>query len=127
MRAAFVGKTLDGHYGSGLAWTESYFSDGRLEYREPERQAMGQWSFRGAVFCTFYEPGRTERAAPHLPPLTGGCWTAIKSGENCYEFYLAGLSPEVLVEEDPDGALQRWNARGWRQGEPSTCHDKPTA
>ena len=120
MRAAFIGKTLDGHYGNGLTWTETYFSDGRLDYREPERRAAGQWSFRGHVFCTFYDGARAQ------PPLTGGCWTAIRSGTNCYEFYLAGLSREDPAEDDTEGAIQRWNARGWRQDEPSTCQDKPS-
>lgn len=120
MRTAFIGKTLDGHYGNGLIWTETYFDDGRLDYREPERRAVGQWHFRGDVFCTFYDPKQPR------PPLAGGCWTAIKSGSNCYEFYLAGLSPEGPAQGDLDGAPQRWNARGWRQGEPSTCQDKPS-
>jgi len=120
MRAAFIGKTLDGHYGNGLTWTEIYFADGRLDYREPGRRAVGKWHFRGHVFCTFYDPARAQ------PPLAGGCWTAIKSGANCYEFYLAGLMPDDPAGDDPDGAIQRWNARGWRQSEPSTCQDKPS-
>ena len=72
------------------------------------------------MFCTFYDP------SPAIPPLTGGCWTAIKVSANCYEFYLAGLAPEAPFEDDPEGANRRWNARGWRQDEPSTCHDKPS-
>jgi len=120
MRAAFIGKTLDGHYANGLTWTETYFDSGRLDYREPERRAVGAWHFRGHVFCTFYDPAQTR------PPLTGGCWTAIKSGSNCYEFYLAGLSRDDPADDDLDGAIRRWNARGWRQGEPSTCQDKPS-
>jgi len=56
MRAAFIGKTLDGHYGNGLTWSEAYFGDGRLEYRESARRATGSWHFRGHVFCTFYNP-----------------------------------------------------------------------
>ena len=43
MRAAFIGKTLDGHYGNGVAWTETYFADGRLDYRESRRRAVGKW------------------------------------------------------------------------------------
>lgn len=118
MRAAFIGKTLDGHYGNGLAWTETYFDDGRLDYREPERRAVGKWHFRGRVFCTFYDPAQPR------PPLSGGCWTAIKSGANCYEFYLAGLTRDEEFEDE--ATSRRWNARGWRQGEPSTCQDKPS-
>ena len=57
MRAAFIGKTLDGHYVDGLRWTETYGADGRLDYRERARKGLGHWYFRGHVFCTFYDPG----------------------------------------------------------------------
>ena len=99
MRAAFIGKTLDGHYGNGVAWTETYLADGRLDYRESARRAVGTWHFRGHVFCTFYDP------APAQPPLNGGCWTAIKASANCYEFYLAGLAPEPPFADDLPGCL----------------------
>jgi len=106
MRSAFIGKTLDGYYGNGLTWTETYLGDGRLDYRESARRATGHWHFRGHVFCTFYDPPLPE------PPLSGGCWTAIKTSANCYEFYLAGLSPEPPFEDDASGMSRRWNARG---------------
>jgi len=118
MRAAFIGKTLDGHYGNGVTWTESYFGNGRLDYREPLRRAVGDWYFRGHVFCTFYD--REE------PAMAGGCWTAIKTGSNCYEFYLASPGRDDPIEDDTQGLTRRWNARGWRQGEPSTCQDRPS-
>jgi hypothetical protein len=120
MRQAFIGKTLDGHYGNGLTWTETYFDTGRLDYSESHRRAIGRWHFRGHVFCTFYDPPLPE------PPLNGGCWTAIKVSTNCYEFYLAGLSPEPPFNDGTPGMAQRWNARGWRQGEASTCTEKPS-
>ena len=120
MRAAFIGKTLDGHYGNGITWTETYLGDGRLDYREKARGATGKWYFRGHVFCTFYDPSDAQ------PPLSGGCWTAIKAGTNCYEFYLAGLTREPPFEDGEADMGQRWNARGWRSDEPSTCTDKPS-
>jgi hypothetical protein len=120
MRSAFIGKTLDGYYGSGLKWTETYSADGRLDYREGDRQALGRWHFRSHVFCTFYDPPSPR------PPLSGGCWTTLKTGANCYEFYLAGLSPEPPFSDDAPGSGQRWNARGWRKDEPSTCDEKPS-
>ena len=84
MRADFAGQTLDGHYGSGTTWTETYFADGRIDYRESNRVAKGRWHFRGGVvFCTFYDP-------PYSPAFVGGCWQVIKTGANCYEFYTAG-------------------------------------
>ena len=120
MRSAFIGKTLDGHYGNGVTWTESYVENGRLDYRESRRRAVGNWHFRGHVFCTFYDPPLQH------PPLSGGCWTAIKASANCYEFYLAGLAPEPPFIDDLPGMALRWNARGWRNDEPSTCNDKPS-
>ena len=74
MRADFAGQTLDGHYGSGTTWTETYFADGRIDYRESNRTAQGHWHFRGGVvFCTFYDP-------PYSPAFVGGCWQVIKTG-----------------------------------------------
>lgn len=120
MRSAFIGKTLDGHYANGVAWTETYLDNGRLDYREGARRAAGNWHFSGDVFCTFYDP------PPAQPPLNGGCWTAIRVSANCYEFYLAGLTPEPPSADDLPDMPQRWTARGWRKDEPSTCHDKPS-
>jgi hypothetical protein len=118
MRAAFIGKTLDGHYLDGLSWSETYFPEGRLDYRESVRKGPGYWYFRGAnVFCTFYHPGHD---------LTGGCWTALQVSANCYEFYLAGLADQKAEEESAPGPLAGWLARGWRQGEASTCQDRPS-
>jgi hypothetical protein len=117
MRAAFIGKTLQGHYVDGLAWSETYSEDGRLDYREALRRGRGSWHFQGRrVFCTFYDPGHG---------LSGGCWTALQVSRNCYEFY----SAEWLLPEENEaapGPLRTWIARGWRQGEPSSC-DEPTA
>jgi hypothetical protein len=115
MRAAFIGKTLDGTYVDGLRWTETYDPNGRLDYRETARKGVGYWYFRGSVFCTFYDPGHG---------LSGGCWSTIKTSANCYEFYSAGS------DADDDGAgpgpLGSWTARAWRRGEPSTCEEKPS-
>lgn len=120
MRQSFIGKTLDGHYGNGVTWTETYGAEGRLDYRETARKAVGRWYFRGHVFCTFYD------APQNQPALNGGCWTTLKTSANCYEFYLAGLARDPPFEDGEQGMAQRWNARGWRQGEPSTCTEKPS-
>lgn len=119
MRAAFIGKTLSGHYVDGLAWTESYGEDGRLDYSEALRRGRGSWHFQGPrVFCTFYDPGHG---------LTGGCWNALQVSRNCYEFFPADwLGPETGSETAPSDPLRPWVARAWRQSEPSTC-DEPTA
>jgi len=118
IRSGFIGKTLDGHYITGERWTETYFANGRLDYREVTRHATGDWSFRGSVFCTFYDP-------KFRPALNGGCWTVLTRGSNCFEFFLAGTNRDDPDSDDVEGAGMRWNARGWRQGEPSTCEEKP--
>lgn len=129
MRADFAGQTLDGHYGNGTAWTETYAADGGIDYREGRRAAKGRWSFRNASFCTFYDP-------PFSPQFVGGCWQVLKTGTNCYEFYTAGFQWPGRREDDPgDGEAEsnspdrqiRWNARGWRNAEPSTCPERPSA
>lgn len=119
MRRAFIGKTLDGRYANGLSWTETYFGNGRLDYSEPQRAAAGAWFFRGRVFCTFYDASEQQS-------LVGGCWKALSSGANCYEFYLA--NPDGDAGEDREGEPPAsWSARGWRRGEPATCVVDPSA
>jgi hypothetical protein len=116
MRAAFIGNTLDGYYVDGLRWTETYSTDGRLDYRESVRRGAGNWHFRGNVFCTFYDPGYG---------LNGGCWNAAQVGSNCYEFYVAGAT-DAPEDEAVPGPLAGWSARAWRRGEPSTCESRPS-
>ena len=43
-----------------------------------------------------------------------------------HEFYVAGLDSQNEDEAAP-GPLGSWAARAWRQGEPSTCEDRPSA
>lgn len=117
MRAAFIGKTLDGQYVSGERWTETYTEDGRLDYRESVRKGLGYWYFRGHVFCTFYDPGQG---------INGGCFTAVQASANCYEFHLAALSERDAAGESTPGPLRRWVARAWRKGEASTCEARPS-
>jgi hypothetical protein len=127
MRADFAGQTLDGHYGNQTTWTETYFADGRIDYKENKRAALGRWHFRAGSFCTFYDP-------PYVPDFVGGCWQVLKQGANCYEFYTAGTqlppSKDGGKEEDDDVAgldrPLRWNARGWRTSQPSTCPERPS-
>lgn len=117
MRAAFIGKTLDGHYVDGMKWSETYDPNGRLDYREEARAGAGRWFFRRHVFCTFYDPGQE---------LIGGCFAAVQAGANCYEFYLASLTEPEVEEDEAPGPAARWVARASRRGEPSTCEARPS-
>jgi len=116
MRAAFIGKTLDGNYTDGESWTEIYGADGRLDYRDRRRASLGYWYFRNHVFCTFYDRRTVD----------GGCFTAVQAGANCYELYLAGYSDREADKPPPVGPVGRWVARASRRGEPSTCEARPT-
>jgi hypothetical protein len=121
MRAAFIGKTLDGHYVDGVEWTETYDTSGRLDYKESTRRAgAGSWFFRGRVFCTFYDPGQG---------LNGGCFAAVQASANCYEFYVADLGRHDADKDDADagpGPIGKWVARAWRKEAPSTCEERPS-
>jgi hypothetical protein len=118
MRAAFIGKTLDGHYVDGVEWTETYDAGGRLDYKESTRAGGGYWFFRGRVFCTFYDPGQG---------LNGGCFTAVQASANCFEFYVADLRRQDDDEKDAGpGPIGQWVARAWRRSEPTTCEARPT-
>jgi hypothetical protein len=125
MRAAFIGKTLDGHYVDGVEWTETYDKSGRLNYTESTRRAgAGKWFFRGRVFCTFYDPGQG---------LNGGCFTAVQVSANCYEFHVADLTRsdggKDADRDDADagpGPIGKWVARAWRKEAPATCEERPS-
>ncbi|MEZ5910152.1 MAG: hypothetical protein R3D31_15240 [Hyphomicrobiaceae bacterium] len=102
MQRAFIGQRLAGVYASGQPWIESYDHQGGIDYWDKRGKAKGYWSFRGPAFCTFYTAG-----------LAGGCWRAVKTSANCYEFFVEGAVPR---EGRP-----RWGARGWRTDSPATC------
>lgn len=106
IQAAFVGKTIDGHYRSGRTFKESYSASGRLDYRDEERQIGGHWSVVNGSFCTIYDDD-----------ATGGCFRVRRSGSNCYEFYfVARTEKEAEQPREPD-----WTARGWNSDHKDTC------
>src|SRR5690349_19463689 len=90
MRGAFGGKTLDGYYLNGQDWTETYASDGHLDYRDAKVRSSGKWYVRGGLFCTFYD----------RETITGGCFNTVQVSANCYEFYSAGIGED---EGDREG------------------------
>jgi hypothetical protein len=124
MRADFIGRTIEGHFRSGMSWNATFFGNGRMDqyYRYHPLQARrqkieGRWFFQAGVFCSFPDP-------PHLVAFIESCWTVVKASTNCYEFYrvpVIGGKPG-----DRDSHERDWYGRAWRQGEPATCDVKPS-
>jgi hypothetical protein len=116
MQADLIGKTIDGHYRSGLTWRINIFQDGRFEhFHERVHKIPGRWFFRGTVVCSAPEPSMWN--------YTIGCWTVIKVGRNCYEYFRVRVAGEEPIEDTSKEIV--WSARGWRQDEPSTCEQAP--
>lgn len=116
LRRAFKGTTIEGHYADGRTFVESYAKTGALDYREParNRRQAGHWSVVAGTFCTIYDTSPT-----------GGCFRVRRHSENCFEFYFQARTEAQA--RSPEPGRPSWTARGWRQGEPSTCREKPVA
>lgn len=111
MSSALAGKTLEGRYLSGRAFTERYGADGRLEYSEPGGVTVaGHWSITAGTFCTIYD-GDTS----------GGCFLVARVGRNCFEFFFATRTEEDAQRRRTDEPS--WTARGSIAGEETSCHD----
>lgn len=108
---AFGGKTIDGSYAGGLAFTETYTTDGRIEYREADRAMTGRWLVAAGAFCTLYDTSPT-----------GGCFRVVQRGGNCFEFYFVARD-DVQVERG--GQVPSWTAQAWIKGQPATCTEEP--
>jgi hypothetical protein len=113
IKAAFDGRTIDGQYGNGLTFTESYLANGRVTYVDPLKSMGGRWSVVNRTFCTLYDT---------FP--TGGCFKVTKVSANCFEFYFLTSSEREAALPDP--GKPSWTARGWHKGVPATCDDKPS-
>jgi hypothetical protein len=113
MGAAFSGKSIQGNYASGKAFTESYRTDGSIEYRERGVEYRGHWSLQAGTFCTIY----------HSDP-TGGCYQVRQVSDNCYEFYFVTRT-EVEAAEKELGR-PAWTARAAVSDRDATCTDKPS-
>ena len=112
IRAAFAGTTIEGVYGSGEKFVESYLANGRIDYVEARRKLAGQWSVVNAQFCTIYD----------VSP-TGGCFRVVRLGDNCFEFYFQSRDEQKAAEPDP--GQPSWTAQGWRKDEKPTCKELP--
>ena len=114
MTHAFGGKSIDGTYADGVAFTETYGADGRLDYRERGRDMTGRWLVRGGSFCTLYDTSPT-----------GGCFRVVRKGANCFEFYFVARDDKQI--ERGQGQPPSWTAQAWIKGEFATCSEAPTA
>jgi hypothetical protein len=106
MAKAFAGRTIDGRYSSGLTFTETYASDGRISYRDPTVTASGNWRVTAQGFCTFYDE------------MNGGCFLVRRLGTNCFEFYFSE-GPDSGPLSPKEG--KPYVAQGWYPEKPSTC------
>ncbi len=106
MTKTFAGRTIEGRYSTGLTFTETYASDGRISYRDVGIMASGNWRVTAQGFCTFYDD------------MNGGCFLVRRLGANCFEFYIS--------ESQDSGPLSPregtpYVAQGWYPEKPSTC------
>lgn len=108
--AALSGKTIEGRYASGRAFTERYESDGRVQYMEGGATIGGRWSITSGTLCTIYD------ADP-----AGGCFRVSRVSENCFEFYFAARTEDATP--GPQGSKPIWTARGSINGGASACQD----
>jgi hypothetical protein len=109
---AFAGKTIQGNYASGKSFTETYKSDGAIDYREKDIAYKGHWSLQAGSFCTIY----------HSDP-TGGCYQVRQVSDNCFEFYFVTRTEAQAAEHDL--GRPSWTARAAVSDRDATCNEKP--
>ncbi len=102
--ATFTGMSMVGNYADGVKFTETYHPNGSIDYHDDNMSADGHWYERHGLFCTFYTN------------VSGACFAVIKTGANCYEYY---------IREEEDGTVspqaEKWNSVGWDKSKPSSC------
>lgn len=112
IRQTFAGKTIQGLYANGRAFTETYKADGSIEYSERDAAYHGHWSLQAGTFCTIYDTDPT-----------GGCYSVTQVGDNCYEFYFVARTEEEAAIQGP--GPPHWTARAAVSDRDATCSDKP--
>lgn len=110
LRTAFSGVTLEGKYGSGKSFSETYRADGRVAYQERGATIGGKWSVEAGTFCTIYDTDPT-----------GGCYRVRQVSTNCFEFYFVARTEEKAHSEPGRPA---WTARGSVTGMPGACRQE---
>ena len=111
MRSEFIGKTLEGVYPDGSAWSDAYFPDGSIIYHDTVNNWTGEWSFKGPAYCTWYLGG-----------AQGGCFLVRKLSANCYSFFV--VPNDWNRPEPPDASQIGWNGNGWVNDRPGTCEPR---
>ncbi len=111
LQTVFAGKSLEGRYANGRAFTERYGADGRVAYMEAGRSVMGgHWSVTAGTFCTIYDQDGS-----------GGCFRVSRAGKNCYEFYFITRTEEDATRREDE--KPSWTARGSVSGVETSCED----
>jgi hypothetical protein len=102
--AALPGMTMTGSYADGVKFTETYHADKHITYQDDRGSDTGSWFERDGLFCTFYVS------------LQGACFKVVRTGANCYEYYVA--EGQDGIKSEP---ASHWNSVGWDVAKPSTC------
>ena len=102
--AALPGMTMTGNYSDGMRFTETYAPDKSIAYQDDRGSDTGSRFEKDGLFCTFYLS------------LQGACFKVVRTGANCYEYYVA--EGQDGVKSEPDS---HWNSVGWDVKHPSTC------
>jgi hypothetical protein len=107
--SALSGKTVRGAYADGTAFTETFWPDGKDTYWDPRGTSSGQWSVARDLMCFEYEAAYN---------MAGGCFTVVKSGSNCFDFYSVSSR---MIDAPPADAKPRYVARARADGADGTC------
>jgi hypothetical protein len=101
---ALPGMTMTGAYASGMKFTETYHPGKDISYEDDQGSDKGNWFEKDGMFCTFYVS------------LQGACFKVVRTGANCYEYYVA--KGQDGIKSEPEA---HWNSVGWDIAKPSTC------
>ena len=112
IQKTFSGVTVEGRYGNGRPFTESYEESGRLSYNDTNRTSEGNWSIQTGTLCTIYDTDPS-----------GGCFRVKKVGGNCFEFFFVA---RTVDKAHSDPVRPSWTARGSVAGQPGKCADEQT-
>ena len=111
LSATFKGQAVEGEYGSGRTFKETYTAGGNLAYQDDMRASGGHWSVATGTFCTIYDDDPA-----------GGCFRVQQLGANCFEFFFVARTEDTAA--DPKDGQPAWTARAWIANRTSTCKER---